>query len=224
MIDKETSCPYCQELIQSDANFCPYCGAELNNEIKTERDSTQLNIIYSVILSIIIGFILTYLFSFIYPHAYTNPLIYTCLFSYTLHPLCQYKFNFSKAYEKQNIFVRFIFGFLLFGLIFAIANLGNKITDENSENLQTNVVNTTLQTYNSNEKTLLDYYNEGVNYCLNFQFDGTSSYHNCVMEYIESNGNFEIKKQLKSILHNCEISTTCNVDYKNCVDRVIQKI
>lgn len=44
------------------------------------------------------------------------------------------------------------------------------------------------------------------------------------MEYIENNASSEINTQLKSIQHNCELSTTNNADYKNCVDRVIHEV
>lgn len=219
MNDKKINCPHCNTLIQTDVHFCPNCGKELNIEPVKEENFALLNIFCSVILSIIIGIVFTLLLAFIFPPAYTNPLIYICLFAYTIHPLCRHRFYFTRAYEKQNIFLRFFIGFILFGLIFGLANLGNTMK-QSSRNSQSITANTT-----HTPKSILDYYNIGNEYCSHFQFvDGNSSYYYCVIEHIKNNANFKINEQLKSIQHNCELSTTNNVDYQNCIDRVIHEV
>lgn len=223
MNDKKINCPHCHTKIQTGVNFCPNCGKGLNIEPVKEENFKLLNIFCSVILSIIIGFAFTFLLAFIFPPAYTNPLIYICLFAYTIHPLCRHRFDFTRAYEKQNIFLRFLIGFVLFGLIFGLANLGNTLK-QSSQNSQSITANTTQETVTPKGKSILNYYNTGSEYCSHFQFDGNSSYHYCVMEYIENNASSEINTQLKSIQHNCELSTTNNADYKNCIDRVIHEV
>ncbi len=123
------TCPYCNTNIPIGAIFCPNCGQKLNNKPYNNEniENDTINIFCSIILSIILGILFAVILAFIFPPVYKNPLIYSCLISYTLHPLCRYKFQFKKAYAKQNIIVRLIIGFIIFGMIFSLASLGNKM-------------------------------------------------------------------------------------------------
>lgn len=223
MSDRKINCPHCQALIQADMNFCPICGRKLNVEYVKVENITKLNIVYSVILSIIIGFVFTFILAFVFYPAYTSPLIYTCLFSYTIYPLCHYKFDFSQAYKKQNIFLRFLIGFILFGFIFGIADIGNRL-NKSSQYAEINSVNSTQERFVPNEKSILDYYNDGSVYCSNFKFEGNFSSYYCIVEYITKNASPEINSQLNSIREYCIHSTICNADYQNCIYREINEV
>lgn len=223
MNDGKINCPHCKALIQIDMNFCSNCGRKLNVEYVNEESVAQLNIFCSVILSIIIGFVFTCILAYVFYPAYTKPLIYTCLFSYTIYPLCHYKFDFSKAYKKQNIFLRFLIGFVLFGFIFGIANLGNRLEKSLLYSEITNA-NSTQERFVPKEKSILDYYNDGHIYCSNYKFEGNFSSYYCIMEYITKNASPKINSQLNNILEHCRHSTSNNADYQNCIYRVINEI
>ncbi len=139
--------------------------------------------------------------------------------------------TFTRKQNNYNIFAITlgVITIIFIGIIFLFVNLGNKMK-QTSENTNINEKEQSIsdKTISSNnkikEKTLLDYYNEGYEFCSHFNFDGNNSWYYCTIEYIENNANYEINKQLKSIQQNCEISTTCNADYMNCIHRVIEEI
>ena len=139
--------------------------------------------------------------------------------------------TFIEEQNNDNTFVITIGVMILLflGMILLILSIGNKMK-QLSENTETSVKNQRISskpiTTNNQimEKTLFDYYNEGSEFCSHFKFDGNDSWYYCTIEYIENNANYEINKQFKSIQKNCEISTTNNADYKNCVYRVVEEV
>lgn len=127
------------------------------------------------------------------------------------------------TYTKQNIIIRFIIDFFIFGTIFALTNVSNKM-QQATEAAETLIDYDPIGLSDNSNKTLLDYFNEGSEFCALFKFEGNQSWYYCTVEYIENNANYKINKQFKSIQHNCEISTTYNADYTNCVHRVIEEV
>jgi len=77
----------------------------------------KFNLILSIPMSIVLGIIISMIIGItLFPNILVFPLPAIVTWSYIIHPLCQYKFNFKNAYK--NFFVRFLVGHLI-GIILA---------------------------------------------------------------------------------------------------------
>jgi hypothetical protein len=88
--------------------------------------------ILSVIMSIITSFgIVTLLGYTIFPNMIANPLMPLINYAYIFHPLFRYKLSWSKAYPPNYGFVaRFIVIHLITGILNALANYGNSLSQQ----------------------------------------------------------------------------------------------
>ncbi len=115
-------CPYCNAILDINVQKCKYCGEWI---IKTNNET--MFPLWSFLLSIFISLIITISLGYFILDFYNNPLYPFVVISYTIHPLCRYKFDYKKMSEKHSLLRRLLLSFVIMHILRMIAFYGNKI-------------------------------------------------------------------------------------------------
>lgn len=86
--------------------------------------------IFSVPIAIITGFIVVCFLGYIFfPLFIYRPIEPTLIYTYTLHPLCRYKFSFKKAYPHGlEIILRLILAHILVSPLTILRIIGSSVS------------------------------------------------------------------------------------------------
>ena len=87
--------------------------------VNGQENSNQISQILTFSCAIVAGFLVTCLLGYtIFPALIINPLVPSIVCSYTLYPLCRYKFNISKAFPQGwlDFFYRLVISYIFIGL------------------------------------------------------------------------------------------------------------
>ena len=84
--------------------------------------------LWSFLLSVFIGLISTMILGCLVADFYVNPLYPFIVVTYTIHPLCMYKFNYAKMKEKHNLLKRLFLSVVIMHILRIIAFYGNKMS------------------------------------------------------------------------------------------------